>query len=396
MKLSASEKIIVIGRGIAGLSLAYRLVKAGYRPILIGSTSVPKNASRCAQGVLANKGLLFFDSPLFAAKLKSLNHVQSWLVQLEVDSGLEIERNFSGIYEPYWGSQDFQDLVGRIYRRQFWGCFQTQNLSSEQWPTSPFLSRLPQGCLYYPNDGWFDVRATLDALELILARENLEIFDDNIVAISQLAEGSFELQTESGNALKADRIVLASGSGSNDLLLKLSLTVPKSFVIGGLSLKLSVPYESPIPQTFVRGTFSATWRGYELIIGSSSWKGADIEEKALLEDSQGLMRDAEERFGWTFAQFRDFPLELRRGARYRFADRMPAVGPYPIGKLGQRLFLLNGFYKNGLHLADLCSQDLIAYLEGRFSDVQYPDFHPQRLFKTKSCSMSQGKDPLQP
>jgi glycine/D-amino acid oxidase-like deaminating enzyme len=378
-------KVIVIGRGIAGLSCAFRLIKAGIDFVIVGQKDSPAQASRCAQGILANKGLIFFDSPLFAAKLKSLLHTQEWLTEIEELSGLSIARSFHGIEEPYWSPEEFQDLVGRIYRRQFWGCFQSENRSRSHWPLTPFSKGSPLGFLKYPKDGWFDVEATLDALELILEKNSVESHQAVVEGFIQSGEEDIDVLLSTGKVIRGHKIVLASGSGSRELLDKLGVNPPKSFVIGGQTLKLKTPSHTPSIQTHVKGTFSATWSGNHLIIGSSSWKGVEIDAQALEEDARSLLGEAEKRFGWDLSG-PGFVIESRRGARYRYADRMPAVGPLLEGPWKEKIFFLNGFYKNGLHLADLCSLDLIAYLQNRTEDVKYPDFHPKRLFRVKSCS----------
>ena len=386
----SDSSVVIAGRGIAGLSLGLRLLEQGIKPVILGSPLPPRNASRCAQGVLANKGLIFYQSPLFAAKLRSLNHVQQWLSQLEAQSGQPIPRHFNGVREPYWSPIEFQETVGRIYRRQFLGCFYAQNKSGRTWPESPFGLAKPLGYLFYPQDGWFDVEATLNAQESLLRAAGLEFLEEQLIAFEKHGEQlqlSLEKQT-----LQADRLVLATGVGTASLLRCLRLKEPRNFAIGGQTLEFHVPTSAPEPLTWVRGTLTASWYGHKLIVGSSSWKGDSIDEQALEADRRDLLESISRNFGWDLVS-KDWISKSRRGARFRYSDRMPAVGDLEDSPWQGSVYFLNGFYKNGLHLADLCALDLVALMQGRKQDVAYPEFSPKRLFSTKSCSIQQQRGP---
>jgi len=51
MPALANESIAILGRGLAGLTLAFRMVQAGYRPTLFGAARGPANAKPCPEPV---------------------------------------------------------------------------------------------------------------------------------------------------------------------------------------------------------------------------------------------------------------------------------------------------------------------------------------------------------
>ena len=378
MKSFSERRIAILGRGIAGLALGYRLMQKGLRPTLFGR--LDDSASRCAQGVVANKGLVFFESPLFAAKLTSLTHIQAWLDELEQSSGLTISRRFQGISEPYWDAEDFQDLVVRIYRRHFLGCHRTVNqpfVPNEAWP---FLTRRPAGYFYYPADGWFDVVEALNALAALTAKGGIRSIERAVVAIDSAVDGGLSLTDDAGLTHGFDQVILATGAGTPQILESLLPRLPKMFSIGGQTLEIDLPVTSLLPLTQVRKTLSAIWWQRKLLIGASSWKGAAIDAAALALDTEQLLAKAGANFGWDVATFDRRNVKGRLGTRLRFADRMPAVGSLPHEVWRNRIFLCTGFYKNGLQLADLCAQDLVAELEDK--PLRYPAFNPRRLFNS--------------
>ncbi len=378
MKSFSERRIAILGRGIAGLALAYRLLQKGLQPTIFGAHA--DSASRCAQGVVSNKGLLFFESPLFAAKLTSLSHVQKWLDELERVSGQSISRSFEGISEPYWDAEDFQSLIARIYRRHFLGCHRTENRAYDRHQAWPFLSKEPKGYLFYPADGWFDVDEALNALAEFSRQNGAVTFERQVLAIAPAGDGSLHLCDSSGEGHYFDQVVLATGAATPDILKSLLSHLPKMFLIGGQTLDLNLPYSSDSALLQVRKTMSAIWWKSQLRIGASSWKGMAINPLALEEDRNQLLMKAGGCFGWDPQSLPVESITQRIGTRLRFADRMPGVGSIPFAPWQEKIFLCTGFYKNGLQLADLCAQDLVALLQGEAESVRYPAFSPSRFF----------------
>ncbi len=378
MSSPAEARIAIVGTGIAGLALAFRLVQKGYKPTLIRSSTENSCASHCAQGVVANKGLIFFESPLFAAKLKSLAHVQTWLDEIERVSNRRIDRDFSGIFEPYWDSEDFSKVASRIYRHRFWGCHGTKNLKSIASPF-PFATKSPLGYLFYPQDGWFNVAQTLVALEEFLLQNGARFLEQEIKILKFSSSGTISV-FGNGWDESFDRVILASGAGTGSLLQSSGIALPKMFTIGGQTLALRITKRSDKPLSAVRQTFSGTWSGQDVFIGSSSWKGIGISEEGLKEDRDLLMGTIESQLGWNLKPWLE-NAKSRVGARLRFADRMPAVGTLPAEPWRNRLYLMTGFYKSALQLADICAQDLSNILDDSGVERQFPSFDSLRLFK---------------
>lgn len=357
----AKQDIAIIGRGLAGLTLAFRMVKAGYRPTIFGAARGPSNASRCAQGIVCNKGLIFAESPLFRAKLQTLKKLEDWLTDVEKTSGLCIPRTWIGVDEPYWSPEDFQKTIQRVYRGNFWGCYRPRNLPALKW-LSGFQT--PAGYIHYPDDAWFDVDATMNALEKACEKQGATFIEETITDLHPLLQ-------------RFDHTVVAAGAMSMQLLQSLSLECPKSFQVAGQSLtwKHSPQSEARI---LVKGTLSLAVLSDRRILGSSSWKPEPLVEPDIAADRAQLLVQGAAVFGFSSPDPQD--VQSHWGTRLRFTDRMPALGLWP--ELEGKLSVLTGFYKNGLQLADLCAEQLLRELQGETLSEFGEAFHVSRFFRS--------------
>ncbi|WP_176736206.1 NAD(P)/FAD-dependent oxidoreductase [Oligoflexus tunisiensis] len=359
----AEQSIAIIGRGLAGLTLAFRMVQAGLRPTIFGKAHGPANASRCAQGIVCNKGLIFAESPLFRAKLQSLKNLEAWLSTVEKASGLTIPRTWIGVDEPYWSEEDFQTTVARVYRGNFWGCYRPKNR-----PAHPWLSdfKKPEGYLHYPDDAWFDVDRAMNALEKACVLQGAPFIEETIADLKPLLD-------------RFDHTVVAAGAMSMDLLRTLNLEVPKSFQVAGQSL---VWKHAAISETriLVKGTLSLAVLPDRRILGSSSWKPEPGRDPDLDSDRTQLLAQGAASFGFTSPVAKD--IQSNWGTRLRFTDRMPALGLWPEASVQKRLSILTGFYKNGQQLADLCAVQLLRELQGEPLSEFGEAFHISRFFRS--------------
>jgi glycine oxidase len=346
-------RIAILGRGIAGLTAAYHLAKCGFNPTLFGRKQAHAQASRAAQGVLCNKGLIFYESPLFRAKLESLRSMPAFLDCVEKESGREIPRLFQGVDEPFWTEDDFQKTVSRIYRNKFWGAHRTV-LSTP----SPDVQG-PMGYLHYPADGWFDPRALLDGLEDILSRHGVSIVDKDVESLESILQ-------------PFDVTILATGAGSAGLWPQLDCKALKMFLIGGQTLECARP-SSGEQHIQVKGNLSLAVLKDRVILGSTSWPG--YESKDLTADAQGLRQAININFGQLYADGLS-----RSGTRLRFKDRMPLVGWLNTGRYAGRIYLMTGFYRNGMHLAEICARELLYDFRNESEKRVYPEFAPLRFY----------------
>ncbi len=380
MNVLLNKRVAIIGRGLAGLTLSFRMAKAGFKPTIFGSASGPANASRCAQGIVCNKGLIFAESPLFRAKLQTLQHLENWLLNLEKYSGMVIPRTWIGVDEPYWDEADFQKTLQRVYRGNFWGCYRPSNRSPKLWSESLENFKIPAGFMHYPDDAWFDVHATLNALEKASERLGSTFVEEKIQSLL-IQPDDITLKTDT-SLRTFDHIVIAAGAESLNLLKCMGVECPKFFLVGGQSLFwVNDPSQQKAARILVKGNLSLANLPSQSILGSSSWKPEANKVHDLAADREQLLGQAESAFGLPIEWLKSKPIQGSSGVRIRFADRMPALGILPDESLKARVSVLTGFYKNGLQLADLCAEQLLQELTGQSLSEFGQAFHVGRFYR---------------
>lgn len=372
-------QIAVIGRGIAGLTISYRLSERGYKPTLFGKNEL--RASDAAQGLLCNKGLLFAYQPLFKAKLKSLQRVQRFLSEVEKNSGLSIEKRFDGVMEPYFSDEDYHRIVKRVYKGQFTGIYGAKNL-----PPSPSLKNIfdrPEGCLFYPRDGWYSARDLLLALESYLAKLGVKSNQDLVASIRPLSDGRIAIKTKSGETGIFDKLVIAAGVGTQKLIEGLVVSGIRFFYHPGQVM--AIDHDGLDGNAFVRRTFSMIGRK-KIMLGSTTGKSLVPNFDVDLQAGREKLWDALSEEFYLKPEFikalRSRAIEDLWGVRVRIHDRQPILGS--LGAFDSALhsvFVCAGLYKNGLQLSEVMAKWLVEeMLDGRIDEIG-KSFHVSRFTK---------------
>jgi len=376
-------KIAIVGRGIAGLTLAYRLVKRGYQPIIYGRKDFSQRASSAAQGVVCNKGLVWPRQPMFQAKIRSLLWVKNWLEDIARTTGCLINHSFSGVFEPYLDRHDFHRIFKRVYKGQFTGCFGSKNLVANSLPWEESASPAFAGTLFYPGDGWFDPQQLMVILEEYCLSNGASICEDQVVALES-ANCRPALVTTTGEQNVFDKLVIAGGQGSERLLHSLGCNDIDFFYHPGQVLLIkNAGWQKQ--WAMVRKTYSLVSRSGFGYLGATTDKLSSSDEAWQPEERHHLWEILQDEFGLADWQLKNFEVEDLWGVRVRVGDRLPIVGC--LSKLRRneqewsQFYLMTGFYKNGLQLADMAASWLEREMFTGEIDSLARAFHPARFQK---------------
>ncbi|MET8989828.1 glycine oxidase ThiO [Nonomuraea wenchangensis] len=354
---------VIVGGGVVGLSVAWRLARAG-RPVTVVDPDPAGGASHAAAGMLAPVSeVTYTEEPLLRLGLASLRRWPAFAAELAADAGLPegargVDLRAEGTLDVAFGADDLAALDELAAFMDKLGLPVERLTGRECRRLEPMLAPSVRGGLLAAGDAWVDPRrvtaALLAALErldvpLVRARVTTLLREDGPegrVAAPRRADGPAGRVTgvrlEGGAELPATTVVLAAGAWSAALA-----GVPVRPVKGQI-LRLRSP--QPLLTRCVRGSVHGSLvylvpRGDgELVVGATQ-EELGFDTRVTAGGLYELLRDARELVpGVTELELADVVAGLRPGT----PDNVPIVGP-----AGDGLVLATGHHRGGVLLAPL-------------------------------------------
>ncbi|MEW9548725.1 FAD-dependent oxidoreductase [Nonomuraea sp. NPDC050783] len=400
------DAVLVVGGGIVGLSVAWRLARAE-RPVTVVDPHPAGGASHAAAGMLAPVSeVTYTEEPLLRLGMASLRRWPAFAAELAADAGLPgadtVDLRAEGTLDVAFGADDLAALDELAAFMEKLGLPVERLTGRECRRLEPMLAPSVRGGLLASGDAWVDPRrvtaALLAALErlgvpLVRARATELLRENGVVTGVRLEAGrgaagqdaadqgaadqgvTGQGVTGQGAArqgaarqgaagrgaaggpgeLRAGRVVLAAGAWSAGLA-----GVPVRPVKGQI-LRLRSP--QPLLSRCVRGTVHGSSvylvpRGDgELVVGATQ-EELGFDTRVTAGGLYELLRDARELVpGVTELELADVVAGLRPGT----PDNLPLIGPLTGSLTGSltgpdgaaRLVLATGHHRGGVLLAPL-------------------------------------------
>src|SRR5438093_5669067 len=191
--------VIVIGAGIIGSSIAWRLAQRGLSVALLDAGRVGGEASWAGAGMLAPGGEVTDRTQWSEFALHSLRLYPQFVAELQDETGCRIDYQRNGAVESAATESDWLALLERAEEQKALG------IPSEPAGTGH--------ALFYPEDAAVDPRDVTRALLSACRLRRVAVHEGLPVTGIQAELGTVAVETRTGR-LTADVAVLAAGAWS--------------------------------------------------------------------------------------------------------------------------------------------------------------------------------------
>lgn len=368
-------KVAIIGAGVSGLGIGWRLAQAGCRVDAYDRGKAGMGASWAAAGMLAAQAEAEpGETALLALNLDSQRRWPDFARELEAATGQALGYRDEGTLIVAMDRDDAEHLRFQFDLQQRLG-LDTQWLAGGQARRmEPFLSPNVTAAVFSPADHQVDNRLLGPALAAAFRGAGGRLHEACPVDAIELAGGRVEGLRVGDALIRADVVVLAAGAWSRGIPGLPDFARPPVRPLKGQLLALAMDPRAPLLDRVLwvpEGVYLVPRRDGRLILG------ATVEEKGF-EDALtagGLLHLLRE--AWEALPGID---ELRVvetwvGHRPTSRDDAPILGPAPI----DGLVVATGHHRNGILLTPVTADAVSHYiLTGTVVDAIRP-FGPDRF-----------------
>jgi glycine oxidase len=404
-------KYVVVGNGILGLAIAFRLARRAApsdRIVVIGKRDRKGSATLAAAAMLnsfaeVEVGSLAseldryrFDLSREAGRMwpefdRELTEVSSASASASQWDGFENSGGFgTGTYlinntaADDLDDENFDAIVAALteYSEPF------ELVSPRDIPNyMPEQRHRATRAMHIPGEGWMNPRLMIEKLDAVLVCfENVSFANENAVRLERSGQAVVAAIVESGERIEGDSFVLATGASTTALMGASNLDIHMQRIFYGVGV--SVEIRSPdFPHTkcvrtpnrgLACGIYSvpyATQKGKpadHVLIGASNFMSAVPYDCGRLTSVESLMRGGIEQLNANF--YRADLVRVNVGWRPTSQDTYPLLGRSSISNL----FVATGTKRDGFHLAPLISQKIVALMFGQEVEANFSWFDPER------------------
>jgi glycine oxidase len=374
--------VVIVGGGIAGLTLAQELSSKAITTTIFSPRQGPRS-SDVAAGMLAPTAEVTFaepkEAPLF---LRARGYWNEFAPELTAISQLELSFNQTGTLMIAATPGDLQDLKRtQAFLKDL--DIDTEPLTLPEARTlEPCLAPRLSGALRSALDIQVDNRRVLSALEHALLARGIRFRDTTVTSLRRERE-LWRITDATSETITAKSVVVSTGAIDISVLIdpemSSELSIPKIRGVKGDIIRLNPLPEFEAPRHVLRSLVQGRWSYIVARDHGEIVVGASMEERPLREGPRTgvvleLLRDATS----VVPELRETEIvEVRSGYRPATADGRPLIGETGISGL----YLNTGHFRHGFLLAPYTSHLLAEMILGErttlseFDDILRPQRH---------------------
>jgi glycine oxidase len=210
--------LAVVGGGIIGLSIAWRVRQRGLSVAVIDAGALASESSKAGAGMLAPGGEAHRLSPWARDTVEALHAFPAFTEELAALSGLPIDFRQCGAVDVASSDASWQSLLARRAIQEQLGIPVEEIAESAARRLAPLLREGTFRTLHYPGDAIVDPRSVTAALRLLLERAGCLLREHTRVLAIEPGAGGYTLRHAQGQ-VRAHAAVLAAGAWSSQIAL---------------------------------------------------------------------------------------------------------------------------------------------------------------------------------
>jgi glycine oxidase len=366
---------VVIGAGVIGCAIAWRLGQVGMRVVVVERGAVGAEASHAAGGMLAPLAEAERRDDFFNLAVASLAIYADFARELKASSGIDVEYRDEGTLYLALTDED-EDEIERRWRWQCETGLNVKRLSAGcALKLEPALNRSLRFALKFPGDHQVDNRRLTIALHAAARNAGVE-FLTHTEAQELLTESSagrtriIGVATARGE-IRAGAVVMAAGSWSS--LLRCDEAQPFEIEPArGQMVAVETPATAARHVIYSRrGYLVPRLSGY--LIAGSTTEHAGYDKRVTAGGIASIIKNAIEIMPCLADQT---VIETWAGLRPRSPDDLPILGADP---RVEGLIYATGHYRNGILLTPITAQAISEFIVKGESRVNLAPFSVARF-----------------
>jgi glycine oxidase len=356
--------VVVVGAGIAGLSVARELGLRGWRPLVLERDRAGSHASAAAAGILVSRGTVRSRAPGRMFYARSLEAYPEWVAALSRESSLPV-----GLDEG--DDWCFFCHGGRADRFRYRLETESDPSRWEEAETAPpalagLLRDRPWRIFRFPGERWIRPAELMAALLESVRLSGTRVLEHSgPVRLERGGEGW--TATCAHGAFRASNAVVAAGPWTDSVLESAGWKANLVPVRGQLA---RIPALHGLPSmVHLEDVFYVVPRGEWSVVGATMEHGVFAENTTPegIADLQTRLRQLLPGLDLSTA------VESWAGIRPRTRDRVPHVG-----RLEPGLHVASGHYRSGISMAPRTGAVIADLLDGTALEPDALDLDPLR------------------
>ncbi len=355
-----AAEIAIVGAGAAGLAIAWQLAKRGYPPHIFDARGAGEGAMTASGGMLSPAYEAEFEElPLLRSMVASRQLYPEWAAELG-----DIGYRPSGTYEIALMPEDVPYVQRRVAFEQAQGLTVEWLEGAALRKRLPHISpRIPAGS-FAPDEGHIVPEYLRDRLVEAAQKLGAVLHFHTPITKVEAAGSKYYLQGPAG-VYEAEVVILCVGVPMEGLELPFRVYPVRGQMV---AIEAPAPDWLPAPVRYFNRMmgygYAVPKPGYIILGGTAEEKGLDPSLTV------GGLLDILRRAYFVFPDlYESRILRTWAGLRPATDSRVPLLYKVP----GQRLYYVNGLYRNGILLAPLVGEGVTQWvLEGQLPDLLHP------------------------